>query len=103
MVTRLVLMTASAFALSSVALANPMKLAESKACLACHGIDNRIVGPAYKDVAAKYGNSEEAKAKLLKKVKAGGAGVWGDIPMPSQAHVSDDDLDTIVSWILTLK
>ncbi|MEM6988604.1 MAG: c-type cytochrome [Pseudomonadota bacterium] len=99
---RLTLVALSLLAVSSAGFANPKQLAESKACLACHGIDNKIIGPAYKDVAAKYGNSDTAKTKLLAKVKAGGSGVWGSIPMPPQAHVSDEDLDTIVSWILTL-
>lgn len=72
-------------------------------CAACHGVDKKIVGPAYTDVAAKYKGDAGALAKLTQKVKAGGAGVWGQIPMPPNAHVPDNDIKTLVSWILTLK
>ena len=72
-------------------------------CAACHGINNKIVGPAYVDVAAKYRGDKDALAKLSQKVKAGGSGVWGPIPMPPNAQVSDADIKSLVSWILTLK
>ncbi len=72
-------------------------------CAACHGIDKKIVGPAYVDVAAKYRGDKNALAQLSQKVKAGGAGVWGPVPMPPNAQVSDADIKSLVSWILTLK
>ncbi|MEO8738282.1 MAG: c-type cytochrome [Casimicrobiaceae bacterium] len=72
-------------------------------CAACHGIDKKIVGPAYVDVAAKYRGDKDALATLSQKVKAGGSGVWGAIPMPPNAQVSDADVKSLVSWILTLK
>ena len=67
------------------------------------GVDKKIVGPAYKDVAKKYAGDKGAKAHLVAKVKAGGKGVWGQIPMPPNPQVSNEDAEKIVSWILTLK
>lgn len=72
-------------------------------CSACHAVDKKIVGPAYQDVAAKYKGDKDAAAKLVQKVKAGGAGVWGQVPMPPNAAVPDGDVKTLVSWILSLK
>jgi cytochrome c len=72
-------------------------------CTACHAIDKKIVGPAYQDVAAKYKGDAGAAAKLAAKVKAGGSGVWGQVPMPPNPAVSDADLKTIVAGILALK
>ncbi|HSH97876.1 MAG: c-type cytochrome [Methylophilaceae bacterium] len=78
-------------------------LAQKSGCLACHSVANKIVGPAYKDVAAKYRGDKTAEAKLIAKVKAGGSGVWGPIPMPANSpHVKDEDIKTIVQWVLTL-
>ena len=78
-------------------------LAQSSGCLACHAVDKKLVGPSYKDIAAKYRGDKGAEANLIKKVKAGGKGVWGEIPMSPNAHVKDDDLKTLVQWILSLK
>jgi cytochrome c len=72
-------------------------------CAACHAIDKKVVGPAYVDVAAKYKTDKDAVAKLAKKVKEGGTGVWGQIPMPPNATVSDADVKELVTWIMTLK
>jgi len=80
-----------------------LALMQKDGCIACHGIDKKIVGPAYQDVAAKYKGDAGAQAKLIQKVKMGGAGVWGQIPMPPNSQVSDDDIKALVSWILTLK
>lgn len=80
-----------------------MALAQKNACMSCHGVDKKIVGPAYKDVAKKYAGDKGAQAKLVAKVKAGGKGVWGEIPMPPNPQVSPADANTIVAWILTLK
>ena len=71
-------------------------------CAACHAIDKKIVGPAYVDVAAKYKGDKNAQAMLTKKVKDGGVGVWGQIPMPPN-NVPQKDIDDLVGWILTLK
>lgn len=101
------LAAAAGLALASGALAADPKAAEALAkasgCFACHSIDTKIVGPAYKQVAAKYKNDKNAEATLVKKVKAGGKGVWGDMMMPPNAHVKDNDIKSIVQWILSLK
>jgi cytochrome c5 len=72
-------------------------------CAACHAVDKKILGPSYQDVAAKYRSDKDAPSKLAQKVKAGGSGVWGAVPMPPNAQVSDVDISALVSWILTLK
>ncbi len=78
-------------------------LAQKSGCLACHSIDKKVLGPAYKDVAAKYKGDKTAEAKLIAKVKAGGSGVWGNIPMPANSpQVKDEDIKTIVQWVLSL-
>ena len=75
-------------------------LAKAKNCMSCHAIDKKLVGPAYKEVAAKYKGDKAAPAMLATKVKAGGKGVWGQIPMPPNAKVSDADMKTLITWIL---
>ncbi len=78
-------------------------LAQKSGCLACHSIDKKVLGPAYKDVAAKYKGDKTAEAKLIAKVKAGGSGVWGPIPMPANSpQVKDADIKTVIEWILSL-
>ncbi len=89
-------------ALSAPALANE-QLASKSGCLACHAVDKKIVGPSYKEVAAKYKGDKDAEAKLSEKVKKGGTGVWGQIPMPPNTQVSDADIHTLVKWILSQK
>ncbi|KMJ52597.1 MULTISPECIES: c-type cytochrome [Vogesella] len=88
--------------LATPAFAN-LQLAQKYACVACHAVDKKIVGPAYKDVAKKYAGDKSAEAKLVAKVKAGGSGVWGPIPMPAHPQVSDADLKTLVKWVLSQK
>ena len=78
-------------------------LMQKDGCAACHAVDKKIVGPAYQDVAAKYKGDKDAPAKLAQKVKAGGAGVWGQVPMPPNAAVPDEDVKALVGWILSLK
>ena len=82
------------------AMASPKDIATKNACLGCHAVDKKVVGPAYKDVAAKYAGQADAVAKLVKKVKAGGSGVWGPVPMPANAGISDADAKSVVEWIL---
>lgn len=95
------LLAGSAFAADKkVDMAAGQALAQKSACLSCHGVDKKIVGPAYKDVAAKYKGDKTAEAKLVEKVKKGGSGVWGAIPMPPNAQVKDDDIKTLVKWVL---
>ena len=78
-------------------------LAKQKACLACHQIDKKLVGPAYKDIAAKYKTDKDAEKKLAAKVRAGSTGVWGQIPMPANPSVSEAEAATLVKWILAMK
>ena len=78
-------------------------LLKKNACIACHSIDKKMVGPAYKDVAAKYRGQKDAEAKLIDKVKKGGKGVWGEVPMPPNAAVKDDEIKTMVQYVLSLK
>ncbi|TWI64457.1 cytochrome c [Pseudoduganella lurida] len=92
---------ASALA-SNAALANA-DLAKAKNCMACHAVANKLVGPAYKDVAAKYAGQKDAEGKLVTKVMKGGSGVWGAIPMPANPQVSEAEARTLVKWILTQK
>jgi cytochrome c5/cytochrome c551/c552 len=87
----------------SLDTAGGQALMQKDGCAACHAIDKKLVGPAYQDVAAKYKDDKGAAVRLAQKVKAGGAGVWGQIPMPANAAVSDDDIKALVAWILSLK
>ena len=81
-----------------------LALAQAKGCMACHAVDHKVVGPAYKDVAKKYAGDKGAEAKLVEKVKKGGSGVWGPIPMPANSpQVSDADIKKLVHWVLSLK
>lgn len=78
-------------------------LAQKSGCLACHSVSQKVLGPAYKDIAAKYKGDKGAEAKLIEKVKKGGSGVWGPIPMPANSpQVKDADIKTIVQWILKM-
>jgi cytochrome c len=79
------------------------ELAKKHGCFACHTVDKKMVGPSYKDVAAKYSADKTAEAKLFDKVKKGGQGVWGQIPMPPNAQVPDGDIKILVKWILSQK
>jgi cytochrome c len=94
-------------ALSAAAAAVPAladeALAKSKNCLACHAVDKKIVGPAYKEVAAKYAGQKDAVDKLSQKVIKGGVGTWGQIPMPANAQVNEAEAKQLVQWILSLK
>jgi cytochrome c len=78
------------------------ELAKKSACTACHAIDKKLVGPAYKDVAAKYAKQKDAETYLIEKVKRGGMGVWGPIPMPANPTLKDEDAKTLVKWVLAL-
>lgn len=78
-------------------------LAKKHNCLACHTVDRKMVGPAYKDVAAKYRADKSADAKLFAKVKKGSQGVWGQVPMPPNPLIPDADLKALVKWILSQK
>ena len=101
---RLALILAAAAAVPASFPANANEaLAKKYACLACHSVDKKLVGPAYKDVAAKYRSDANAAAKLADKVKKGSQGTWGQVPMPPNAAVPDADVKTLVQWILSFK
>jgi cytochrome c len=78
-------------------------LATRNGCMACHTVDKKVVGPGFKDVAAKYRSDKGAAAKLAQKVKQGGKGVWGEMLMPPNTHVKNEDIKAMVAWILSLK
>ena len=80
----------------------PDQMPAKYGCTACHAVDHKVVGPSFQDVAAKY-RGKDVEATLVEKVKNGGSGVWGQIPMPPNPQVPDPDLHAIVKWILTLK
>jgi len=79
---------------------DPAELAKSSGCTACHGTTQKIVGPSFREVAAKYAQDKDAESRLVAKVRQGGAGVWGQVPMPPNPGVKDADLKAIVAWIL---
>jgi len=87
---------------SNAALANA-DLAKAKNCMACHSMGTKVVGPAYKDIAAKYAGQKDAEGMLVQQVLKGGSGVWGAVPMPANAQVNETEARTLVKWILSLK
>ena len=92
-------LVATAVLASAPAMAN-LELAKKNNCMACHQVDKKLVGPSYQDVAKKYAGDKAAEAKLADKVKKGGSGVWGPVPMAPNPQVSDADIKTLVKWIL---
>ena len=92
-----VALTASAPAFADQALAT------AKNCMACHAVDKKLVGPSYKDVAAKYGSDKTAVDKLAAKIVKGGSGVWGPVPMPANAQVNDAEAKKLAAWIMGIK
>ena len=99
------LLTLLTFAVTSVSAPAwaDQALATSKNCMACHATDKKLVGPAFKDVAAKYANDKSAADKLATKIQKGGAGVWGPVPMPANTQVNDADAKKLAAWVLSLK
>lgn len=83
--------------------AGALAIAKKNGCLACHDLDKKLVGPAWKEVGKKYAGQADAEAKLIANVKKGSKGVWGPIPMPPNATVKDADIKTLVQFVLTLK
>lgn len=86
---------------SASAFANA-ELAQKKNCLACHAVDKKVIGPAYKDVAAKYAGQKDMVAKLAEKIQKGGVGVWGQVPMPANP-VTPEEAKTLATWVLSIK
>jgi cytochrome c len=96
------LVLASTLCLTLPAFAD-QALATAKNCMACHAADKKLVGPSYKDVAAKYANDKTAADKLALKIIKGGAGVWGPVPMPANAQVSEAEAKRLAAWVLSAK
>jgi cytochrome c len=92
-----------ALASGAALAADAQQLLKEKNCLTCHQLDTKVVGPAYKDVAAKYKARKDAEAYLVKKIKDGSTGVWGPVPMPPNGTVNDDEAKTLAKFILTVK
>ena len=90
----------AAFAAPAFASAD---LAQKKNCMACHATDKKVIGPAYKDVAAKYAGQKDAADKLAQKILKGGSGVWGAVPMPANPQVNDAEAKTLAAWVLSTK
>lgn len=103
MKTILVTALLAASATGSAVAAEPLDIAKKANCLACHDVNAKKVGPAWKDVAKKYAGDAGAQARLMTAVKKGGKGNWGAIPMPPNPTIKDDDLKTLVQFILALK
>ena len=78
-------------------------LATAKNCMACHAVDKKLVGPSYKDVAAKYASDKTAVDKLAAKIVKGGSGVWGPVPMPANAQVNDAEAKKLAAWVMSIK
>lgn len=93
--------------LAAATLAGPafadLALATSKNCMACHAVDKKLVGPSYKDVAAKYAGQKDAVDKLSVKIIKGGSGVWGPVPMPANTQVNEAEAKNLATWVLSLK
>jgi cytochrome c len=97
---RVLVATAVALSCASGAAMASAELAKAKNCLACHASDKKVVGPSYQEVAAKYAKEKDAAGKLAKKIREGGVGVWGQIPMPANPQVSEAEAATLAKWVL---
>ncbi|MFZ4759415.1 MAG: c-type cytochrome [Burkholderiaceae bacterium] len=97
------LLAASAVFLAAGPAHASADLAKAKNCTACHAVDKKLIGPSYKDVAAKYASDKDAVARLSKKVREGGVGVWGQIPMPANPQVNADEATALVKWVMSTK
>jgi cytochrome c len=96
------IVAAAALALSAGIASADQALAQKSACMSCHQVDKKVVGPAFKDVAKKYKGDAGAAERLVGVIKKGGKGNWGNIPMPPHPQVSDADAKKLVDWVLSL-
>lgn len=99
---RVLFAIAATFAVTAPAFAD-QALATAKNCMACHAVDKKLVGPSYKDVAAKYAGQKDAVDKLAAKIVKGGSGVWGPVPMPANAQVNEADAKKLAAWVMSIK
>ena len=89
--------------LSALPVHADQALATSKNCMACHALDRKVVGPSFKDVAAKYASDKTAVDRLATKIQKGGAGAWGPVPMPANTQVNEGEAKKLAAWVLTVK
>ena len=99
----LILGATIACALVSMPALASADLAQKKNCMACHATDKQLIGPGYKEVAAKYAGQKDAADKLAQKIVKGGAGVWGQVPMPANPQVSEAEAKQLAAWVLSVK
>ena len=99
---KLLISVAALVAISSPAWADA-ELAKAKNCMACHAVATKMVGPSYKDVAAKYKDNKDAVNVLAAKIQKGGSGVWGPVPMPANAQVNEAEAKKLAAWVMTAK
>ena len=83
--------------------ADEADMVRSKKCMSCHALDQKLVGPAFKSIAAKYANDAGAQARLAKKIREGGSGVWGAVPMPANPEVNAAESERLAHWVLMQK
>ena len=102
MMKRTLIALAMTLTVAAPAMAD-LALATSKNCMACHAVDKKLVGPSYKDVAAKYAGQKDAVDMLAGKIIKGSAGVWGPVPMPPNAQVNEADAKKLATWVLSQK
>jgi cytochrome c len=107
-ITLVLMLTAAHAAIAAPAMsakesAAAMDMAKANGCLSCHALDEKIVGPAYSKVAAKYSDDKDAVASLAQSIRNGSQGKWGRIPMPSHGNMSQDDINFLARWVLTIK
>ena len=103
MKTTLSLLIGAIFAAGATSAMANADLAQKKNCMACHAVDKKLVGPSYKDVAAKYAGDKAAADKLAEKIVKGSSGVWGAVPMPANAGVSADEAKQLAAWVMSQK
>ncbi|MBI2746037.1 MAG: c-type cytochrome [Burkholderiales bacterium] len=97
---KLIHITLTITALVSMPAFASKELASKSACMACHAVDRKLVGPSFQDVAKKYNSQQDAEATLAGSIKKGGSGKWGPVPMPAQAALNEADAKTLASWVL---
>ena len=98
----LYVLAAAALLHASAALASP-ELANSKVCMGCHAVDRKIIGPSFKDVAARYAGQPDAAARLAEKMIKGGSGAWGAVPMPANPKVTPEEARQLAAWVLSFR
>jgi cytochrome c len=103
MIMKRVLLAAGLLVAASAPALADQALATAKNCMACHAVGSKLVGPAYKDVAAKYAGNKSAVDMLAAKIIKGGSGVWGPVPMPANAQVNEAEAKKLAAWVMSLK